>query len=130
MELMILIHKKNWLMKKKHWGFTSPDIHCINIAKPLIHLLLQSNRSTAHGTAKKSLLVESWVTSNRSEREKGDFMAYVELEDLTGMIETIIFPELYKNNMMFIEEEAELVVKGRLDLKEDSMNMIASDIIL
>jgi DNA polymerase-3 subunit alpha len=61
---------------------------------------------------------------------RGDLMAYVELEDLTGMIETIIFPELYKNNMMFIEEEAELVIKGRLDLKEDSMNMIASDIIL
>ena len=26
-------------------------------------------------------------------------MAYVELEDLTGMIEIIVFPELYKNNI-------------------------------
>jgi len=60
---------------------------------------------------------------------RGDFMAYVELEDLTGMIETIVFPELYKNNMMFIEEEAELILKGRLDLKEDSVSLIASDII-
>ena len=56
-------------------------------------------------------------------------MAYVELEDLTGMIETIVFPELYKNNMMFIEEEAELILKGRLDLKEDSVSLIATDII-
>jgi DNA polymerase-3 subunit alpha len=60
---------------------------------------------------------------------RGDFMAYVELEDLTGMIETIVFPELYKNNMMFIEEEAELILKGRLDLKEDSLSLIASEII-
>ncbi|HSE41302.1 MAG TPA: OB-fold nucleic acid binding domain-containing protein, partial [Acidobacteriota bacterium] len=61
---------------------------------------------------------------------KGDLMAYVELEDLTGMMETIIFPELYKNNITNIVEEAELIIKGRLDLKEDTMNMIASDIIL
>jgi DNA polymerase-3 subunit alpha len=60
---------------------------------------------------------------------RGDLMAIIELEDLTGMIEITVFPELYKNNLMHVVTESELIVKGRLDLREDSVNMIASELI-
>lgn len=60
---------------------------------------------------------------------RGDVMAYVELEDLTGMVEIIFFPELYRNNLPNITSEAELIVKGRLDVKDEGMNIIASDVI-
>jgi DNA polymerase III subunit alpha len=61
---------------------------------------------------------------------KGEIMAYVELEDLTGMLEVILFPELYKNNLMHVVTDSELIIKGRIDAREDSLNMIASDMIL
>ncbi len=54
---------------------------------------------------------------------RGDLMAIIELEDLTGMIEITVFPELYKNNLAHIFTESELIVKGRLDLREESVNM-------
>ena len=60
---------------------------------------------------------------------RGDFMAYLELEDLTGMIEITVFPELFRNNMMEIFPEAELIVRGRLEVEEETRKLIASDII-
>lgn len=61
---------------------------------------------------------------------RGDFMAYLEFEDLTGMIEVTVFPELYRNNLEDIIAEAELIIRGRLEIEEDTRKMIASDIIL
>lgn len=61
---------------------------------------------------------------------KGDLMAYVELEDLTGMVEIIFFPELYRNNFEAINTpESELIVKGRLDVKDEGISIVASDVI-
>ncbi|MCI0413159.1 DNA polymerase III subunit alpha [bacterium] len=60
---------------------------------------------------------------------KGDFMAYLELEDLTGMIEITVFPELFRNNMLEIMPEAELIVRGRLEVEEETRKLIASDVI-
>jgi DNA polymerase III subunit alpha len=60
---------------------------------------------------------------------KGDFMAYLELEDLTGMIEVTVFPELFRNNMLEIAPEAELIVRGRLEIEEETRKLIASDVI-
>jgi DNA polymerase III subunit alpha len=60
---------------------------------------------------------------------KGDIMAYLELEDLSGMIEITVFPELYRNNMMSIVGDAELIIKGRLEVEEETRKMIASEII-
>jgi DNA polymerase-3 subunit alpha len=60
---------------------------------------------------------------------KGDIMAYLELEDLSGMIEITIFPELFRNNMMVISGDAELIIKGRLEVEEETKKMIATEII-
>ena len=60
---------------------------------------------------------------------RGDIMAYLEFEDLGGMIEITVFPELYRNNMSVIVSEAELIIKGRMEVEEETKKMIASDII-
>ncbi len=60
---------------------------------------------------------------------KGDFMAYLELEDLAGMIEVTVFPELFRNNLLEIVPEAEMIVRGRLEIEEDTRKLIASDVI-
>ena len=60
---------------------------------------------------------------------KGDFMAYLELEDLTGMIEVTVFPELFRNNLLEIIPEAEMIVRGRLEIEEETRKLIASDVI-
>jgi len=68
-------------------------------------------------------------TIKQVKTRKGDFMAYLELEDLTGMIEITVFPELFRNNMAEITPEAELIVRGRLEVEEETRKVIATDII-
>ena len=68
-------------------------------------------------------------TIKQVKTRRGDFMAYLELEDLTGTIEVTVFPELFRNNMTEITAEAELIVRGRLEIEEETRKMIASDII-
>ncbi len=60
---------------------------------------------------------------------RGDIMAYLELEDLTGMIEITMFPDLFRNNMLEIFIEAELIIRGRLEVEEETKKMIAVDVI-
>lgn len=60
---------------------------------------------------------------------KGDVMAYVEFEDLTGTIEITVFPELYKNNAANILTEAQLIIRGRLEVEDETKKMIATEVI-
>jgi len=80
--------------------------------------------------AKEALLGGIVSNLKQVKTRKGDTMAYVELEDLTGTIEITVFPDLYRNNMMFISPETELIFKGRLEVEEETKKMIATEVIL
>ena len=47
--------------------------------------------------------------------KKGDRMAFVSLEDLGGMVEVIVFSELYKNSSLLLKSEDPVFIKGRVD---------------
>ncbi len=47
--------------------------------------------------------------------KRGDRMAYLRIEDLTGSVEVIIFPDLYKSAAVFFEEDIPLLINGTLD---------------
>ncbi|PYV37274.1 MAG: hypothetical protein DMG06_28535 [Acidobacteria bacterium] len=53
--------------------------------------------------------------------KKGDRMAVIQLEDLTGTIEAVIFPEPFQRCQHLLKADAPLLVKGVLDV-EDSGN--------
>ena len=53
--------------------------------------------------------------------KKGDRMAVIQLEDLTGSIEAVIFPEPFQRCQNLLKADASLLVKGVLDV-EDSGN--------
>jgi DNA polymerase-3 subunit alpha len=50
------------------------------------------------------------------------------LEDLEGSIEVLFFPQTYAQVAVSIAEDAIVVVKGRLDRREDVAKLIASDV--
>jgi DNA polymerase-3 subunit alpha len=50
------------------------------------------------------------------------------LEDLEGSIEVLFFPQTYAQVAVSIAEDAILVVKGRLDRREDVAKLIASEV--
>ena len=71
------------------------------------------------------------VVSNLKEinTKKGDRMAFVTLEDLNGVVEVIVFSELYKNASLLLKGEDPVVIKGRADAGEESVKIIASEIL-
>jgi len=61
--------------------------------------------------------------------KKGDRMAFVTLEDLNGVVEVIIFSDLYKSSTLFLKGEDPIFIKGRVDAGEESIKVIASEVL-
>ncbi|UMZ74494.1 DNA polymerase III subunit alpha [Natranaerofaba carboxydovora] len=63
--------------------------------------------------------------------KKGDLMAFLTLEDMTGSVEVVVFPPEYEGIKDYIDSEDPLFVEGRLDKKEDDeIKIICKDIRL
>jgi DNA polymerase-3 subunit alpha len=50
---------------------------------------------------------------------KGDRMAVFMLEDLTGTVETVVYTEPYKQYASIIENDAMVLVKGRIEVDDE-----------
>ena len=51
--------------------------------------------------------------------KSGDRMAFVTLEDLTGSVEAVVFPDVYRSGMLHLAKDSAVLVKGQVDLAED-----------
>ena len=60
--------------------------------------------------------------------KKGDRMAFVTLEDLQGVVEVIIFAELFKNSSLLLKGEEPVFIKGRVDAGEENTKVIAGEV--
>jgi DNA polymerase-3 subunit alpha len=60
--------------------------------------------------------------------KKGERMAFVSLEDLSGCAEVVVFPEVYKAGYEALHEEEPVLVRGSLDVGEESRKLIATEI--
>jgi DNA polymerase-3 subunit alpha len=57
-------------------------------------------------------------------------MVALTLEDLTGNIEVIVFPQLYANNWREITEDNIIIIMGRLSNQDDQIKILAEEITL
>jgi len=62
--------------------------------------------------------------------KKGDRMAFITLEDLSGSVEVIVFPEVYAIAMELLKSDEPLLVSGELDVGEEACKVMASEIVL
>jgi DNA polymerase-3 subunit alpha len=62
--------------------------------------------------------------------KKGARMAFLIVEDTTGLVEVVLFPEAYKRCQWLLgAEEAVLAVKGRLQHREEEVKVIADRVL-
>ena len=61
--------------------------------------------------------------------KKGDRMAFIQLEDLSGSVEVVCFPKLFAENRGLLESEDPLLVTGRLNRNENSIAVVADEIL-
>ncbi|MEP6696970.1 MAG: DNA polymerase III subunit alpha [Pseudonocardiales bacterium] len=67
-------------------------------------------------------------TLTRKVTKKGDAYALAMLEDLEGAIEVMFFPATYQQISALLAEDAVVVVRGRLDKRDDIPKLVAMDL--
>ncbi|MEM9806010.1 MAG: OB-fold nucleic acid binding domain-containing protein, partial [Cyanobacteria bacterium P01_D01_bin.56] len=59
--------------------------------------------------------------------KKGDSMAVLQIEDLSGQAEAVVFPRSYARIGMHIKADARLMVWGKVDRRDDQVQFIVDD---
>jgi len=67
---------------------------------------------------------------NRKVTKQGSPWAIATLEDLDGVIDVMVFPQTYQLVATQLVEDAVVVVRGRLDKREDQPRLVAMEITL
>jgi DNA polymerase-3 subunit alpha len=62
--------------------------------------------------------------------KKGDKMAILDLEDLTGTVETIVFPDLFRTSQHLLVTDTPLIVRGSIDQSEQGSKIKAVSLAL
>ncbi|HXI17642.1 MAG TPA: DNA polymerase III subunit alpha, partial [Chloroflexota bacterium] len=62
--------------------------------------------------------------------KKGDLMAAVELEDLSGSTEVIVFPRTLQAQRDLVREDAMVLVRGKIDTRDDRPKILAESLEL
>jgi DNA polymerase-3 subunit alpha len=66
----------------------------------------------------------------RKVTKQGNAWAAVQLEDLEGVVEVLFFPATYQLAAVHLVEDAVVLIRGRIDKRDDTPKLIASDITI
>ena len=71
------------------------------------------------------------ILSGRKDKftKSGSTMTFLNMEDTFGGIETVVFATLFTKSKHLLNENAPLVIRGRLDINEQEAKIIADDIV-
>lgn len=87
-------------------------------------------RTISELTSKKDVRFAGVVSGMREVMTKrGDKMAFVTLEDLTGTIEAVVFSDLYQKSVMHIKGDNPLFFVGSAEVGEESVKVIVKEIL-
>ena len=78
-----------------------------------------------------SVVIVGGVASNIKRiftKKNNQEMAFLRLSDLTGSMEVVVFPKLYAGVKLKLLPDVILLIKGKLDSKDDRLVLLANDI--
>ena len=67
--------------------------------------------------------------AKRVTTKKGDMMCFLEIEDFLGVVEVIVFPKAFYDNINYLVLDIPVVVRGKLDKSDDNNKIIADKVI-
>ncbi len=68
------------------------------------------------------------IRSRPTMTRKNEEMAFVELEDLSGSIDVVVFPRIFGNAKELLAEDRLVVMEGRVDVREGKVQVIADSV--
>lgn len=101
---------------------------------PLFHTISQKvshNIGDLSAADVNSVVILGGVISNIKKiitKKSAAEMAFLRLSDLSGAIEVVIFPKLYVSDRAKLKPDSIVLIKGKLDSREDRLSLLASDI--
>jgi DNA polymerase-3 subunit alpha len=79
---------------------------------------------------RSEVVVGGLITAlKRTTTRNGAAMAFLTLEDLTGVVEVIVFPKVYEQCHLALRRDAVVVVRGRLDISEQQVKVLADGVV-
>ncbi|OQA57718.1 MAG: DNA polymerase III subunit alpha [Candidatus Omnitrophica bacterium ADurb.Bin277] len=61
--------------------------------------------------------------------KKGDKMAFLTLQDLSGSCEVVVFPSVYKEVVSLMQKDQLVFVRGKVDARDDNPKILADEIV-
>jgi DNA polymerase-3 subunit alpha len=116
-------------LEKELLGFYVSD-HPLKSANKAAKLLSPINLNELAEQNKKttiSAIVMLTEVKPHFTKKDGKPMAFVQMEDLTGQAEGVVFPTSYERIGSLIQADARLIVWGKVDRRDDQLQMIIED---
>lgn len=115
-------------LEKELLGFYISD-HPLNRVREAAKLLAPVNLSDlgdqADSVTVSAIAMITTVTPRTT--KKGDRMATVQIEDLTGQAEAVIFPKAFERISGLVTTDARLMLWGKVDRRDDRIQLIIED---
>jgi DNA polymerase-3 subunit alpha len=124
-------HKELLANEKETIGFYITG-HPLSRYADRLGMIVTADSSNLGGrTDREAIILAGIVSSIREvQTRRKETMAYVTIEDLKGSSTVIFFPEIYRGCYDLLHGEEPLLVKGTVDIGEDSAKMIAAEATL
>jgi len=114
-------------MEKDLLGFYISD-HPLKIVKSSSAIIAPINLSDIDDYNGRTITAIILVTDNKEiVTKKGDRMAVIQIEDLTGRAEVVIFPKTYEKVRLNLQKDARLMIWGKVDRKDEQSQIILDD---
>jgi DNA polymerase III subunit alpha len=114
-------------MEKDLLGFYISD-HPLKIVKSSSAIIAPINLSDIDDYNTKTITAIILVTDIKEiVTKKGDRMAVIQIEDLTGRAEVVIFPKTYEKVRLNLQKDARLMIWGKVDRKDEQSQIILDD---
>ena len=115
-------------LEKELLGFYLSD-HPLKVANQAAKVLSPISLADLAEQSKRTLISAIVMLTDVKPHltKKGDRMAFVQLEDLSGQAEGIVFPESYKRIGDKVQADARLIVWGKVDKRDEQIQLIIED---
>ena len=121
-------HKELLAHEKETIGFYITS-HPLSRFSDRLPIVASADSSTLSSKSDRETVSLAGVVSNIREvtTKRKETMAYVTLEDLKGSVTAIFFPEIYRSAYGLLHGDEPLLIRGSLDVAEDSAKLIAAE---
>ncbi|MEA1940439.1 MAG: DNA polymerase III subunit alpha, partial [Candidatus Caldatribacteriota bacterium] len=116
-------------MEKEMLGLYISQHPLKDYQKKLRDIITVTSNEAANFPDKSKVILAGIINKIKKKNTKnGNPMAFINLEDLEGTIEVIVFPKVYEKNNNKIKKDEILVIEGSLDITEGKVKLISKNI--